>query len=90
MEQFYFHENCKVCGRPMIVSLELLNAAIRCGHCGAICDAPRLDQPKWHPQRRTTPGVAAGTSNRPEQVGRVAALLRTIAPPRPCDTPLMR
>ncbi|QDS89608.1 hypothetical protein EC9_38080 [Rosistilla ulvae] len=89
MEQFYYHQNCKVCGRPMIVSSELLNAAIRCGHCGAICDSPQVEHSQSPPLRPRLNSGSVARSNSREQVGRVAALLRSIAPLRSFEAPLI-
>ncbi len=37
MRQVYFHQECGVCGRPMLVRIELLGERIQCGHCHAEC-----------------------------------------------------
>ncbi len=39
MMRVFFHQDCKVCGRPMLVRIELLGARIECGHCRAECAA---------------------------------------------------
>lgn len=44
MTEHFFKQNCRVCGRPMVVSSELLDVSIRCGHCGAVCDPTSDDR----------------------------------------------